>query len=52
MASQKFTWPRVTGLAPAFTVAVSVSTLPEKIVVAAFPPDVIASVVVVEAHMG
>jgi hypothetical protein len=46
-ASQKFTWPTVTGVIPAFTVAVSVTTLPETTVVTTLPSELTASVVVV-----
>jgi hypothetical protein len=46
-ASQKFTCPGVTGIPPAFTVAVSVTTLPDATVVTAAPPDVTESIVVV-----
>src|ERR1017187_9670030 len=45
-ASQKFTCPIVTGVVPAFTVAVSVTTLPAATVVTVLPPDVTARVVV------
>jgi hypothetical protein len=48
-ASQKFTCPGVTGVAPAFTDAVSVTTLPEATVVTALPPEVTARIVVVAA---
>ena len=48
-ASQNFTCPVVTTAAPAFTVAVSVTTLPGATVVTALPPPVTASVVVVVA---
>jgi len=47
-ASQKFTWPTVTGVLPAKTVAVKVTTLGEATVVTALPPEVTAKVVVVE----
>ena len=46
-ASQKFTWPTVTALAPAFTVAVSATTLPVGTVVTAPAPEVTANVVTV-----
>jgi hypothetical protein len=49
VASQKLTWPGVTGVLPAITVAVRVTTLPGATVVTAFPPEVAASVVVVVA---
>jgi hypothetical protein len=48
-ASQNFTCPIVTAAAPAFTVAVSVTTLPAATVVTVLPPDVTARVVVVAA---
>jgi hypothetical protein len=48
-ALQKLTWPTVTGVVPASTVAVSVTTLPEVSVVTALPPEATASVVVVAA---
>jgi hypothetical protein len=50
-ASQNFTCPGFT-IAPALTVAVSVTTLPDATVVTGFPPEVTAIVVVVavEAH--
>ena len=41
--------PTVTGVVPAITVAVSVTTVPEATVATALPPDVTASVVVVAA---
>jgi hypothetical protein len=44
---QNFTWPTVTAVPPATTVAVSVTTLPEATVVAEVPPDVNANVTVV-----
>jgi hypothetical protein len=47
VASQKFTWPTVTGVLPAVTAAVSATTLPEAIVVTALPPEVTVRVVVV-----
>jgi hypothetical protein len=46
-ASQKFTCPTVTGVAPAATVAVSVTTLPNATEVVALSPELNASVVVV-----
>ncbi|MFP5207849.1 MAG: hypothetical protein ACLGRW_01020 [Acidobacteriota bacterium] len=46
-ASQNFTCPTVTAALPAFTVALSVTTLPEATVVTVVPPDVKASVTVV-----
>jgi choline-glycine betaine transporter len=49
VASQKFTWPGVTGVAPEVTIAVSVTTLPEATVVTALPPDVTVMVVFVGA---
>ena len=49
VASQKFTCPGVTGLLPAVTVAVSVTTLPDVTVVTELPPEVTARVVVVVA---
>ena len=48
-ASQKFTCPRVTGIFPARTDAVRVTTLPEATVVTACPAEVTASVVMVVA---
>ena len=48
VASQKFTWPTVTGVDPARTVAVSVTTLPDATVVTERPPAAIASAVTVE----
>jgi choline-glycine betaine transporter len=48
-ALQKLTWPTVTGVVPASTVAVRVTTVPEVTVVTALPLDVIAMVVVVGA---
>jgi hypothetical protein len=47
VASQKFTWPAVTTVPPAFTVAVSVTTVPVTTVETVPPPDVTAKVVVV-----
>ena len=47
-ASQKFTWPTVTGVLPANTVAVKVTTLGEATVVTALPPEVTVKVVVVD----
>ena len=55
VASQKLTWPGVTGVLPAITVAVRVTTLPGATVVTAFPPEVTDSVVIVgagAAHAG
>ena len=46
-ASQKFTWPFVTGFAPASTVAVSVTTLPGGTDVTEAPPEVMVRDVVV-----
>jgi hypothetical protein len=46
-ASQKFTWPGATAVAPAFTVAVNVTTVPEGTVVTGPPPEVTVIVVVV-----
>jgi hypothetical protein len=46
-ASQNLTCPTVTALLPAFTVAVSVTTLPAPTVVTVVPPDVNASATVV-----
>jgi hypothetical protein len=46
-ASQKFTWPGATEVAPVFTVAVNAITLPEGTVVTAPPPEVTVIVVVV-----
>lgn len=46
-ASQKFTCPVFTLVAPAITVAVSVTTLPEATVVTEPPPELTARVVVV-----
>jgi hypothetical protein len=51
VASQKFTRPGVTGVEPATTVAVSVTTAPEATVVTALPPDVTPRVVVVGAEL-
>ena len=48
-ASQKFTCPVVNAVDPAFTVAVSVTTVPEAIVVTGADAEVTASVVVVDA---
>jgi hypothetical protein len=45
VASQKFTCPGVTGVEPASTVAVSVTTLPEATVVTVLPAEVTARVV-------
>jgi hypothetical protein len=47
VASQKFTSPVVTGVVPAITVAVSVTTAPDATVVTALPLLFTASVVVV-----
>ena len=47
MASQKFTMPFVTGLAPASTVAVRVTTIPEATVPTGPPGPVCVMVVVV-----
>src|SRR5258708_14220031 len=44
--SQKFTWPGVSANAPALTVAVSVTGLPEATELTTLVPDVTASVVV------
>ena len=55
VASQKLTWPGVTGVLPAITVAVRVTTLPGATVVTEFPPEVMDSVVIVgagAAHAG
>ena len=55
VASQKLTWPGVTGVLPAITVAVRVTTLPAATVVTAFPPEMTDSVVIVgagAAHAG
>ena len=49
VASQKLTWPGVTGALAAVTVAVRVTTLPWATVVTAFPPEVTDSVVIVGA---
>jgi hypothetical protein len=46
-ASQKYTCPVVTGVAPASTVAVSDTTVPEVTIVTLPPLDVIANAVVV-----
>jgi hypothetical protein len=54
-ASQKLTWPGVTGVLPAITVAVRVTVFPCATVVTASPPEVTDSVVVVgagAAHAG
>jgi hypothetical protein len=48
-ASQNFTCPIVTGVIPAITDAVNVTTLPDATVVTVVPADVTASVVVVAA---
>jgi hypothetical protein len=48
MASQKFTWPKVIGVDPALTVAVSVTIVPAGTDVTAAVPDVTLSVVEVE----
>jgi hypothetical protein len=50
-ASQKVTCPMVTGVVPAVTVAVSVTTLPEEIVVTALPAEVTPRVVVVTTEL-
>jgi hypothetical protein len=47
VASQKYTWPVVTGLPAIVTLAVNVITLPEVTVVTTLSADVTASVVVV-----
>ena len=47
VASQNFTSPGVTGVVPASTVAVRVTTLPEATVVTPAPPEVTDSVVLV-----
>jgi hypothetical protein len=55
VASQKSTWPGVTGVPPAITVAVKVTTLPGATVVTTFPPEVTDSVVAAgaaAAHAG
>src|SRR5277367_4255464 len=55
VASQKLTCPGVTGVLPAITVAVRVTTLPGATVVTAFLPEVTDSVVTVgagAAHAG
>src|SRR5580704_10981245 len=49
VASQKLTWPGVTGVPPVMTVAVRVTTLPCATVVTTFPPEVTDSVVIVGA---
>jgi hypothetical protein len=49
IASQKLIWPGATGVLPAVTVAVSVTTLPDVTVVTAFPAEVTASAVAVVA---
>jgi hypothetical protein len=46
-ASQKFTWPTVTAVDPASTVAVSATTLPAATVATAPAPEVTANVVTV-----
>jgi hypothetical protein len=46
-ASQNSTCPGVTAVPPTFTVAVSVTTLPEVTELTDVPPEVTASVVVV-----
>jgi hypothetical protein len=46
-ASQNRTWPVVTGVLPAVTVAVSVTALPDETVVCAFPPEIVSRLVVV-----
>jgi hypothetical protein len=46
-ASQKLTWPTANAVAPAFTVAVNVTTLPTGTVVTTPPPEVTVIVVVV-----
>jgi hypothetical protein len=48
-ASQKFTCPITTAADPDFTIAVSVTTLPESTVVTVLPADVIAKAVEVSA---
>jgi hypothetical protein len=47
VASQKYTWPVVTGLPAIVTLAVKVITLPAVTVVTMLPADLTASVVVV-----
>jgi hypothetical protein len=49
VASQKFTSPTVTGVVPAVTVAVNVTTLPDVTVETALPPEVTVKVVTVAA---
>ena len=51
-ALQKFTCPTATGVLPASTVAVRVTTLPDVTVVTALPPELTASAVVVAAGPG
>src|ERR1700686_400930 len=55
VASQKLIWPDATGVLPAMTVAVNVTTVPDVTVATAFPAEVTDSVVVVvagAAHAG
>ena len=52
VATQKFTVPVVTAVAPDVTVAVSVTTLPGAIEVTGLPPEVTASAVVEFAIRG
>ena len=47
VASQKFTWPGVTGLPASVTVANKVTTVPAATVVTGLPANVTVSVVVV-----
>src|ERR1017187_8703679 len=52
VASQKFTWPCVTGVLAASTLAVSVTKVPAGTVVTALPSAFTASLVVVAAGPG
>jgi hypothetical protein len=49
VASQKLTWPTVTGVDPAVTAAVSVNTVPEVVDGLEIVPELTVTVVVVEA---
>ena len=50
-ASQKFTWPTVTGAPPAVTDAVRATTVPAAIVVALFPPALMLRLTVLIARV-
>jgi hypothetical protein len=51
VASQKFTWPGVTGLLPLSAVAVRVIALPDDTIFDGIPAEVIANVIVVAAAL-